>query len=210
MKRIEGIYGILPADLRLDELLNKAEAALKGGVRLLQLRDKKQGFKHLHGRARRLHELTARFQARLIINDSIQAAVESGAEGVHLGRDDAPNLTRLRAESGNDLIIGISCKADAAFARHALDSGADYVSFGAIFSTQSKASASVIGIDRLAKARQLFPADNIVAIGGIDASNLIEVKAAGADAAAVINGLFDADDVASQARRLLDLWQATS
>ena len=210
MKRIEGIYGILPADLKLDDLLNKAEAALKGGVRLLQLRDKKQGFKHLLGRARRLHELTARFQARLIINDSVQAAVESGAEGVHLGRDDAPNLTRLRAESGNDLIIGISCKADAAFARHALDSGADYVSFGAIFSTQSKASASVIGIDRLAKARQLFPADNIVAIGGIDASNLIEVKAAGADAAAVINGLFDADDVASQARRLLDLWRATS
>jgi len=210
MNRIEGIYGILPADLPLDALLKKAEAAMKGGVRALQLRDKKQGFKHLLGRAMRLHELTARFKAKLMINDSVQAALESGAEGVHLGRDDAPNLTRLRAQVGKDLIIGISCKADAAFARHALDAGADYVSFGAIYSTASKASASVIGIDRLAKARRLFPSENIVAIGGIDESNLAEVRAAGADAAAVISGLFEAGDVEACSRRLLGLWQAAA
>jgi len=210
MNRIEGIYGILPADLPLDALLKKAEAAMKGGVRMLQLRDKKQGFKHLLGRAMQLHDLTARFQAKLMINDSVQAALESGAEGVHLGRDDAPNLTRLRAQAGKDLIIGISCKADAAFARHALDAGADYVSFGAIYSTASKASASVIGIDRLAKARHLFPSENIVAIGGIDESNLAEVRVAGADAAAVISGLFEADDVEACARRLLGLWQAAA
>jgi len=207
MNRIEGIYGILPADLPIEKLLSRAENALQGGVRALQLRDKKAGYKHKIRRAKQLHDLTSKHHARLIINDSIQIAVESGAEGVHLGRSDMTNLTRLRTEAGDEMIIGVSCKADAAFARHALDSGANYISFGAVYATESKADTSVIGIDRLAKARQMFPAANIVAIGGVNEGNMEEVKAAGADAAAIINGLFGADDVEQRARSLIASWQ---
>lgn len=206
-RKLEGIYGILPADLPDEELLEKASAALSGGVRLLQLRDKKTGFKRALRRARALRELTQRFDARLLVNDSVQLAVESGADGVHLGMGDMQNLIRLRSEVGKEMLIGISCKADAAFAMHVLADGADYISFGAVFPTTTKEDASPIGLPRLAKARQMFPDANICAIGGINRATLPDVRRAGADCAAVISALFDAADIEAQARAMLTAWQ---
>ncbi len=207
MTSLRGVYGILPADLDRDDLLARAEAALQGGVRLLQFRDKKQGYKRQLKRALALRELTCRYDARLIINDSAQLAVDAGADGVHLGRDDAPNLIQLRNEIGDDLLIGITCRADAAFAQSVLKDGADYVSFGAIWQTRSKPEVPEIGLARLAKARQLFPEANICAIGGIGPQNIAQVKAAGADCAAVISGLFAADDIRGRAEKLAALWE---
>lgn len=208
MKRISGIYGILPADLALDELLRAAGAALDGGVRVLQLRDKQQGIADQIKRAQRLRDLTATYRATLIINDSLPVAVESGADGVHLGPGDGPDVKRLRTRVGKGFVIGVSCKGDTAFADHALAAGADYVSFGAVYPTSSKAGAAVVGVGALAGARKLLPDANIVAIGGIDEGNLAEIKAAGADAAAVIGGLFGGGDVRARAQRLNALWES--
>jgi len=191
----------------MKDLLCKAEAALKGGVNTLQLRDKKQGFRKGFKRARALHELTHEYGARLIVNDSVPLALESGADGVHLGREDMKSIATIRTEAGHALIIGVSCKADAAFARHVLDEGADYVSFGAVFPTLSKENAVPIGLSRLAKARQLFPEANICAIGGIAPESLPAVKAAGADCVAVISALFGEDDIESMARNMVETWQ---
>lgn len=206
-RKLEGIYGILPADLPDEALLEKSEAALNGGVRLLQLRDKKAGFKRALRRARALRELTRRYAARLLINDSVQLAVESGADGVHLGMSDLQNLVQLRSEVGQEMLIGVSCKADAAFAMHVLGDGADYVSFGAVFPTASKLDASTIGLPRLAKGRQMFPDANICAIGGITLATLPDVRRAGADCAAVISSLFGSADVEAQARAMVAAWQ---
>jgi len=202
-----GIYGILPADLETDDLLARAEAALKGGVQLLQFRDKKQGYKRQIKRATVLRYLTRQYDARLIINDSVELARDSGADGVHLGRDDAPNLTQLRNEVGDDLIVGITCRADAAFAKSVLREGADYVSFGAVWATTTKPEVPEIGLQRLAKARALFPEANVCAIGGITIDNIAQVKAAGADCAAVVSGLFAADDIEATARLLTAIWE---
>ncbi len=206
-ERLSGIYGILPADLDLGDLLERAEAALRGGVRILQLRDKKQGFKKGLKRAQALRTLTRPYGARLIINDSLQLALESEADGVHLGRgDDAAGLSGLRSKAGG-LLTGITCRADAAFAKFALDQGADYVSFGAIWPTRSKPEVPAIGLPRLIKARQMFPDANICAIGGITSERLPEVRAAGADCAAVISGLFTADDIEAEARAMVEAWK---
>lgn len=205
--RLSGIYGILPADLEEGDMLAGAEAAMRGGVRILQLRDKRQGFKRALARAKALRALTRDFGAICIVNDSIQLAVDSGADGVHLGRSDAPNLTRLRADVGDGLIVGISCQGDAAFALHALEHGASYVAFGAVFPTATKADATVIGPARLAKARQMFPQRNIVAIGGIGPDNLDIVRRAGADCAAVISGLFASEaGIEERAARMVEAW----
>jgi len=204
--KINGIYGILPADIPLEELLHKAEAALKGGVKTLQLRDKKQGFKRGLKRAQALCELVRTYNSLLIVNDSVQLALEADADGVHLGREDMQSMATIRAKTDNSMIIGVSCKADAAFARHVLDEGADYVSFGAIFSTRSKADAIPIGLPRLAKARKMFPKANICAIGGLTLESLPAVKKAGADCGAVISALFNADDIESMARKMLATW----
>ncbi len=206
--RINGIYGILPADIPLEDLLNKAEAALKGGVGTLQLRDKKQGLKHGLRRARALHVLVRAHGGRFIVNDSVRLALEADADGVHLGREDMKSVAAIRAEAKRALIIGVSCKADAVFARHVLDEGVDYVSFGAVFPTVSKENAVPMGLPRLAKVRQLFPEANICAIGGIGLRTLSAVKKAGADCTAVISALFGEDDVESTARKMVETWNS--
>ncbi|TLS67891.1 thiamine phosphate synthase [Mariprofundus erugo] len=205
-RRLSGIYAILPAGLETDELLTKAEAALQGGVRILQFRDKKSGYHRALKRAKALRALTRTYGCSFIVNDSLQMAQESEADGVHLGRDDLINLTRLRVEAGHDLLVGVTCRADAALAKHVLAEGADYVSFGAVWATATKPEVPAIGLPRLAKARQMFPDANICAIGGINSGNIAMVKAAGADCAAVISGLFAADDIVSEAQKLVAIW----
>jgi len=207
-KKITGIYAILPANLETDDLLQHAEEALKGGVKTLQLRDKKKGFKQALKRAKALKELTVQHGASLIVNDSIQLAQEAGADGVHLGKDDIENLTLLRQSADSGLIFGVTCRADAAFGKHALDSGADYLSFGAVFPTTSKPEVPTIGLARLQKAKQLFPSANIIAIGGITAEAISAVKSTGVDSVAVISGLFASDDIESTARAMCNAWEA--
>ena len=204
--RLHGIYGILPADLEIDDLLQRAGQALSGGVRILQFRDKKQGYKRALKRARALRELTQSFDALFIVNDSVQLALDAAADGVHLGRDDEALNAELLRQIRDDLLVGITCRADAAFAKSALASGADYISFGAIWQTHTKPEVPAIGLPRLAKARQMFPDANICAIGGITEENVASVRDAGADCAAVISGLFAADDIAFRARRLVEAW----
>jgi len=203
---ISGVYGILPADLSTEQLLTQAEAALKGGVRTLQFRDKKSGYKRALKRALALRQLTQQYDAQLVVNDSIQLAKEAQADAVHLGRDDVSNLVMIREDVGEDMMIGITCRADAVYAKLALQHGADYVSFGALFASQTKADVPVLGVPRLQKARQMFPDANICAIGGITVENIAVVKQAGATSAAVISSLFDADDIEQQAHDLLQAW----
>jgi len=208
MKRsITGIYAILPANLDTDVLLKQAEAALNGGIQTLQFRDKSRGYKHSLKRALALRELTAKYHACLIINDSVQLAQACNADGVHLGRDDVSDIANIRKNIGDNMIMGITCRADAVFAKLALEQGADYVSFGAVFDSQSKPDVPVLGLARLSKARQMFPDENICAIGGISADNLADVKQAGASSAAVISSLFTANNIEQRAKELMTIWQ---
>ncbi len=204
--RLTGIYAILPADLDTADLLAKAEAALEGGVRILQFRDKKQGYKRQIKRAKALRNMTSDYGAHFIINDSVALACDAEADGVHLGRDDAPNLVQLRNEVGDGFLIGITCRADAAFAKSVLKDGADYISFGAVWKTHSKPEVPEIGLNRLVKVRHMFPDANLCAIGGITENNIAQVKAAGADCAAVISGLFATDDIQTRAKKLVEIW----
>ena len=203
---ITGLYGILPADLATETLLLKAEEALKGGLQTLQFRDKKAGYKRVFKRAVALRELTKAYDACFIVNDSVQMAKEVGADGVHLGRDDVVKLAAARDDVG-DMLIGMTCRADAVFAKLALQQGADYVSFGAVFSSQSKPDVPVLGLPRLQKARQMFPDANLCAIGGINLENIAIVKQAGATSAAVISGLFDVENVQQRTKDLLQAWK---
>jgi thiamine-phosphate pyrophosphorylase len=206
VSKLSGIYGVLPSGLESDDLLNRAEAALKGGVRILQFRDKKQGYKRALQRAMALRQLTLEYEATFIVNDSIQLALDCSADGVHLGRNDETLTTAKLSEIGEKLMVGITCRADAALAKSVLDSGVDYVAFGAVWKTVTKPEVPEIGLQRLAKARQIFPDATICAIGGISAANIAAVKATGADCAALISGLFAAQDIELQARKLVEIW----
>jgi len=204
--KIAGVYGILPADLDTETLLVKAEDALKGGLQTLQFRDKKSGYKRAVKRALALRELTQRYNAKLLINDSIQLAQAVHADGVHLGRDDVASLTSIRDEVGEAMVVGITCRADAVFAKLSLEHGADYVSFGAVFGSKTKPEVPILGLPRLNKARQMFPDANICAIGGITVENIASVKHAGATSVAVISGLFATKNIEQRAGELIEAW----
>ena len=203
-----GIYAILPADLETSLMLEKAEAALRGGVRIVQFRDKKNGYKNKLKRSQQLRELTTRFDAALMINDSLQLAKESNADGVHLGRDDVSDVSIIRQQVADDFVVGITCRADARYAKSALDFGASYVSFGAVFPSNTKSDVPVIGLPRLHKACTMFPDSKICAIGGITAESLPAIKAAGASYAAVIGNLFEgtSEEIQQHAETMIALW----
>jgi len=206
MNKPQGIYGILPADLEDIEMLSSARAALRGGLRVLQMRDKINTPVQRLTRARALRDLTRLHDVKLIINDDIRLALDVGADGVHVGRDDADDLIRMRKTLGSSRLLGVTCRKDIEFARHALKSGADYISIGAIYPTGSKKDAARAGIEALNLARKALGDACIVAIGGIQTVHIPALKAVGASAAAMISGLFNTTNIEENTRQLINTW----
>ena len=204
MAPIKGLYAVTPdlADTTL--LLRKVGAALAGGARLLQYRNKTAHTALRLERASALSTLCQRYAAALIINDHVSLAPATGAAGVHVGREDAA-AAKARAELGPGKIIGVSCYDDMARATAAVGEGADYIAFGSFFASPTKPGATRAPLALLAQARQQFKVP-VIAIGGIDLENAATVISAGADAVAVISALFDARDITATAREFCNLF----
>ncbi|WP_457673140.1 thiamine phosphate synthase [Thiolapillus sp.] len=206
MNGLHGLYAITPDGLHGRELLERAEAALKGGARVLQYRDKSDDQARRLTDARALARLCARHQALFIINDDVELCRASGAGGVHLGEDDTA-LDMARARLGAGTIIGISCYNDLARARRAAAAGADYLAFGAVFPSSTKPGARQAGLELLRQARREL-ALPLVAIGGITPENAPSVIETGVDMVAMIQGLFGQPDITAAARAVNQQFQA--
>ena len=181
------------------DILAAVAAALDGGIRAVQLREKDLGGRELFRLAEAMRRLTARYKARLLVNDRIDVAYAAGADGVHLGRDDMPVAqARSRLPSA---IIGVSCYAQPESARAARAAGADYVAIGSVFASATKPSAVRAPLEMIASAKRAGGLP-VAAIGGIDARNAADAVAAGADMLAVISALFGAPDTGAAARAL--------
>lgn len=201
---IRGLYAITnSASLQRSDYAARVEAALRGGARVLQYRDKTGDTARRQEQARTLARLCIRHDAIFIVNDDIELARAVGA-GVHLGRDDAA-IAAARRALGNG-IIGVSCYNELARVEAALADGADYVAFGAFFPSPTKPNAAVATPALLRAARHL-PLPR-VAIGGITPDNGAALLAAGADALAAIDGVFAQPDIEAAARRYADLFNA--
>jgi thiamine-phosphate pyrophosphorylase len=195
--KLRGLYAITPDCTDGITLLANVEAALAGGCRIVQFRDKLNNPTERVARARALRDLTRRFAARLLINDDLALAFLIDADGVHLGKDDG-NLRLARAMLGPDKILGASCYADFPAAEKATAAGADYVAFGAVYPSPTKPAATPATVDLFfqAKTRLTAPHRNSTratascAIGGITLSNAAPLIKAGADLLAVITDLF--------------------
>ena len=183
----------------LDEVV---AAAVRGGVTLVQLREKTRPDAEIVERARALKDLLAPLDVPLIVNDRVEVARAAGADGVHLGQDDL-DIARARAILGPDKLIGVSAGTAAEAARVGRAS-ADYVGIGPVYATPTKADAGapigVAGFGSLAAALAPLPA---VAIGGIGAGNAAQVMAGGAaDGIAVVSAICGAEDPEAAARAL--------
>lgn len=198
---IAGLYVITDATLQPPERLADAvAAALRGGARVVQYRDKSADHARRRDEAGALAVLCRAAGACFIVNDDVGLAAAVGADGVHVGRDDA-ELAAARARLGPEALIGVSCYDDLERARRLAAAGADYLAFGSVFPSATKPEAVRAPLTLFRQARA-FSDRPLVAIGGIDAGNIAEVGRAGADAAAVIRAVFGANDVEAAARRL--------
>lgn len=167
-------------------LIDCVREALEGGVTLVQYRAKTASSAEMYAEALQLKALCDSFNVPLIINDRLDIAMAVDAAGVHLGQDDLP-CAAARKLLGEDYLIGVSAH-NPAEAKAALQSGADYLGCGAVFGTATKADVQKLGTDGLAaicKAKGL----PVVGIGGVTADNYREVRAAGADGAAIVSGI---------------------
>lgn len=202
---LRGLYAITPDRADGAALLAAVEAALAGGCRLLQYRDKLSAMPEQLARAKALRALTRRFGARLIINDDIALARLVDADGVHLGRDDG-HLAAARAILGPGKLLGASCYADLALAEQAAAAGADYVAFGAVFPSPTKPQAVPCTVDLFFRAKTALTVPTC-AIGGITLDQAPPLVAAGIDLLAVITDLFSAPDIAARAAAYQSLFE---
>jgi len=177
-----------------------AAAAIAGGARAVQLRDKTSSDRRIYEAARAIREITRRAGVLFIVNDRVDIALAVDADGVNLGQQDLP-VAEARRLLGPEKIVGASA-ATIEEARLAKQQGADHLGFGPVFPTATKPDAGEpvgLAVVRELKAANILP---IVAIGGIDESNIAQVAAAGADAASVISAVVKADDMEAACKKL--------
>lgn len=201
---ISGLYAITPDETNTDLLLSKIEAALQGGISVLQYRNKLASHKLKIQQAGEILPMCRKYQVPFIINDSVKICMTLDADGVHIGAYDGC-LAEIRARLGSGKILGASCYNRYDLAQAALHSGANYVAFGACFASRTKPDAPVASLDlfKLAQAQLNIPA---VAIGGITLDNASLVIEAGASSIAVINAIFNASDVKLTTQHFVQLF----
>ncbi|MCX8145169.1 MAG: thiamine phosphate synthase [Azovibrio sp.] len=197
---LAGLYAVTPDMPDTPALLAVVEAALAGGCRWLQYRNKAADARLRRQQAAALARLCAAHGAGLIVNDDVELARTVGAAGVHLGRDDG-NLAEARRLLGPQAVLGASCYQDFARAAQAVAEGASYVAFGAVYASPTKPGAARAPLTLFERARRELPVP-ACAIGGLTLDNVAPVLAAGARLVAVISDVFQAGAPAAIAARV--------
>ncbi|RRQ23668.1 thiamine phosphate synthase [Guyparkeria sp. SCN-R1] len=201
---LSGLYVITDTTrFQREALVEAVSEAIHGGARIVQYRDKSADVTRRHNEAAALAELCRHHGRVFIVNDDVALATEVGADGVHLGREDAPLTdTRARFEAaGLDAIIGVSCYADRLRAERAAAEGADYLAFGAMFPSPTKPHAPGAPADVLSWAREHLGRP-VCGIGGITATNVGDLMLHRPDMIAVISEVFAAPDIRAAAESL--------
>lgn len=202
VRRLAGLYLILDTkSLEGRDEVEVAGQAIRGGVKVIQLRDKHHTRAELLEMARRLRQLCSEQDVLFIINDYLDIALACGADGVHLGQGDIP-LSEARSFLSPDMIIGCST-ASLPEAVRAGAEGADYIAVGSIYPTSSKEKFRLAGIETLRRVREELSLP-LIAIGGINETNAAGVAGAGADGIAVISAVLGVEDVERAARNLVN------
>lgn len=192
---MKGLYAITPDTASTEDLARMVRDALRGGIDVLQYRNKSADPALRREQAQMLLRLTRPARVPLLINDDVALAAYMDADGAHVGRDDGEVAAARCALPGK--LLGASCYASLESARAAIADGADHVAFGSVFASGTKPDAQRVPLSLFARARSLSVP--LVAIGGITADNALSAVTAGADCVAVISDLFGAPDIAGRA-----------
>ena len=177
------------------------EEALKGGVTMLQLREKEASGKEFLEKAIKLRELTKKYNVKFIINDRVDIAMLCNADGVHVGQSDIP-ANEVRKLIGKDKIVGVSARTIKE-AMVAKENGADYLGVGAMFTTTTKLDAKSVTIDQLKDIKEEVKLP-IVTIGGLSLNNIEKLKKCNIDGFAVVSAILGAVDIKSECEKWIE------
>ncbi|SDM52030.1 thiamine phosphate synthase [Lachnospira pectinoschiza] len=183
-------------------LYEQVEEALKGGITCLQLREKNLSDEEFLKEAIQIKALCNKYKVPFFINDNVEVAIKSGADGIHVGQDDMA-AGRVRELVGDKMMIGVSAHS-VKEAVEAVKNGADCLGVGAIFSTSTKKDASVLDLKVVADICKAVDVP-VVAIGGIKKDNISKLKGTGVDGVALVSAIFAADDIKAECEELRKL-----
>ena len=185
--------------LKDQTLYEQVEAALKGGVTCVQLREKELGDEDFLSEALEIGALCKRYNVPFFINDNVEVAIKCKADGIHVGQDDM-SAEDVRKLVGNDMMLGVSVHT----VKEALDAvkaGADCLGVGAMFSTSTKLDADVLTMEALKDICDAVDVP-VVAIGGLGKHNIMKLAGTGVDGVALVSAIFSADDIESECKEL--------
>src|SRR5574341_705719 len=204
---LKGLYVITDKKLiPRDRFIETVEKAIRGGAKIIQLREKDTPEEEIIKLGKGLLEITRRYGIPLIINDSPKIAKKVGADGVHLGRGD-PGIFEARKLLGSEAVIGVSCYGEIERGLRAEREGADYVAFGALFFTPTKPDRKPTPFEVLREAKRRIIKIPVFAIGGITKENAQLVLETGVDGLAVITAVFSSPDPEEAARSLAEFFE---
>ena len=193
--------------LRGRTLFEQVEDALRGGATMVQLREKALDEDAFLREAIALAKLFHRYGVPLLINDNVEIARRSGADGVHVGQEDMA-AEEVRGILGSDMIVGVTAKT-VEQALRAQDAGADYLGSGAVFGSSTKLNAKPMTRETLSAITRAVSIP-VVAIGGIHSGNILELAGTGIVGVAVVSGIFAAENIEEECRRLRRLAERTA
>lgn len=186
-------------NLSEDEFLFRVEEACKGGVTLIQLREKDRTTREYISLAQKVHKITQRYDIPLIIDDRVDVALAIDAEGVHVGQSDMP-VKLARQLMGKDKIVGATAKT-VPQALEAYEQGADYLGVGAIYPTTTKVKTVLTSVDTLKEIVKAVPI-KVNAIGGLNKDNIGVLRNSGIDGICVVSAIMKADAPCIAAKEL--------
>lgn len=181
-----------------ERIASKVEEAILGGATVIQLREKDSDRDSFVEDAKQCLRVCRSYGIPLIINDDVSVAMEVGTDGVHLGQDDGSPIAVRKRFKG---IIGVSAH-NIEEAEKAFEDGADYIGCGAVFSTSTKSNTRSLGVDGLREIAEQSKLP-VVAIGGIDENNIMQLEGTGIAGVAVVSAIFSKDDIQEAAASLL-------
>ena len=196
------LYLVTDSDILKDRNFYECiEEALKGGVTMLQLREKEASGKEFLEKPIKLRELTKKYNVKFIINDRVDIAMLCNADGVHVGQSDIP-ANEVRKLIGKDKIVGVSARTIKE-AMVAKENGADYLGVGAMFTTTTKLDAKSVTIDQLKDIKKEVKLP-IVTIGGLSLNNIEKLKECNIDGFAVVSAILGATDIKLECEKWIE------
>lgn len=199
---MRGLYVITDDSLSDEVIIQKSEETLKGGTRILQLRDKKREDDEVYSLAHKLQSLCKAHKALFVIDDRLDLVKRIDADGLHIGKEDVSYEEARKILP--DKIIGVSCYGSVKKAKEMQEKGADYVAFGSFFPSKTKPKSGVVSLDVIKRAKEELSIP-VCAIGGIDQSNIEEVVKRGADMISIISAVMREKESQKVTEKLISL-----